>query len=136
MVGLLDDVLGTAGAGTGAQSQHAGAIGAVLSYINSPQVGGISRLQQMFHNQGLGGLVSSWIGTGQNLPISAEQLQSVLHEEALQSAAQKSGMDASQLTSIMSQLLPVVVDKLTPNGKVPDSNGLAQMLKGLVGGQS
>jgi uncharacterized protein YidB (DUF937 family) len=136
-MGLLDDVLGMAGIGGAAQnSQHATALGAIMDYINSPQVGGISGLQQMFHNQGLGSVISSWIGTGQNLPISADQLQNALHGEALQSVAAKAGFDPSQLTGIMSQLLPHVVDKLTPNGQIPDSGALAQMMKGLAAGQS
>ena len=107
-----------------------------MDYINSPQVGGLSGLAQMFHNQGLGGIVSSWIGTGQNLPISQDQLQSVLHGEAFENVAAKAGLDPSQLTSMMTQLLPHVVDKLTPNGQMPDPGALAQMMKGLAAGQS
>ena len=135
IMGLLDDVMGLAGIGGGGQA-HPGAVGAVMDYINSPQVGGISGLQQMFEKQGLGGVVSSWIGTGQNQPISSEQLQTVLHGEALQNAAQKAGMDPSQLAGMMSQLLPHVVDKLTPNGQIPDAGSLMQMMKGLAAGQS
>jgi uncharacterized protein YidB (DUF937 family) len=137
-MGLLDDVLGMAGmgGGTAQNSQHASALGAIMDYINSPQVGGISGLQQMFQNQGLGGLISSWIGTGQNLPISQNQLQDVLHNDTLQNVAAKAGLDPSQLTGMMSQLLPHMVDKLTPNGQIPESNALAQMMKGLAAGQS
>lgn len=136
-MGLLNDVLGIAGiGGAGQSSQHASAIGAIMDYINSPQVGGLSGLQQMFHNQGLGGIISSWVSTGQNLPISQDQLQNVLHSEALQNAAAKAGLDPSQLTGMMSQLLPNLVDKLTPNGQVPESGALAQMTKGLAAGQS
>ena len=136
-MGLLDEVLGMAGIGSGnAQAQqHAGAVGMILDYINSPQVGGLSGLQQMFQEKGLGGIVSSWIRTGQNLPISADQLQNVLHSGALQNMAENSGMDMSQLTTVLSQLLPHVVDKLTPNGQIPDSGALAQMMKGLAAGQ-
>jgi len=135
-MGLLDDVMAMAGMGGGAQSQqHVGALGMLLNYINSPQVGGISGLQQMFQQKGLGNVVASWIGTGQNLPISADQLQGVLHGDALQNIAAKTGMDAGQLTSILSQMLPHAVDKLTPNGQVPDSGALAQMMKGLAAGQ-
>ena len=132
-MGLFDEVMSMASGG--AQAQHSGALGAVMDYINSPQVGGIGGLQKMFHEKGLGGIVSSWISTGQNLPISAEQLQSVLHSEALQNAAQKAGIDPSQLAGMMSTLLPHVVDKLTPNGQVPDSGSLVQMMKGLAAGQ-
>ena len=137
-MGLLDEVMVMAGVlGTGGRSQqHAGAMGMLLDYINSPQVGGISGLQEMFEQKGLGGIVSSWIGTGQNLPISADQLQNVLHSGVLQNIAAKTGMDTGQLSSILSQMLPHVVDKLTPNGQVPDSGALAQMMNGLAAGQS
>lgn len=134
-MGLLDDVLGMAGMGNAAQSQqHSGALSMILNLINSPQVGGIAGLQQMFQGKGLGNIVSSWISTGQNLPITGDQLQSVLPANALQDMASKSGMDMSQLTSIFSQLMPHAVDKMTPNGQIPDSNALSQMMKGLSAG--
>ena len=91
-MGLLDDVLAMAGSTPAQQSQHASALGAILSYINSPQVGGLAGLQNMFHQGGLGNIVSSWIGNGQNMPISASQLQSVLHGGALEQAAQPLGV--------------------------------------------
>jgi uncharacterized protein YidB (DUF937 family) len=117
-MGLFDEVMAATGIGGSSQTQqHANALGAIMEYINSPQVGGVSGLQKMFQEKGLGGVVASWIGNGQNLPISAEPLQGVLHSEALQQAAQKAGLDPSQLTSMMAQLLPHVVDKLTPNGQ-------------------
>jgi uncharacterized protein YidB (DUF937 family) len=133
-MGLFDEVVSMASGG--GQAPHSGALGAVMDYINSPQVGGIGGLQKMFHEQGLGGIISSWISTGQNLPISGEQLQNVLHSEALQNAAQKAGIDPSQLAGMMSTLLPHVVDKLTPNGQVPDAGSLTQMMKSLAAGQS
>lgn len=136
-MGLLDDVLGMAGMGNAAQSQqHAGALSMILNLINSPQVGGIAGLQQMFQGKGLGNIVSSWISTGQNLPITGDQLQSVLPANTLQDMASKSGMDLSQLTGIFSQLMPHAVDQMTPNGQIPDSNALSQMMKGLAAGQS
>ncbi len=136
-MGLFDEVLGMTGLGGSAQSQqHIGALSAIMEYINSPQVGGISGLQQMFQEKGLGGVIGSWIGTGQNLPVSADQLQNVLHGGALDQMAAKAGIDPSQLTSMMSTLLPNVIDKLTPNGQVPDSGALAQMMKGLAAGRS
>jgi uncharacterized protein YidB (DUF937 family) len=136
-MGLLDDVLGMAGMGNAAQSQqHAGALSMILNYINSPEVGGISGLQRMFQEKGLGNIISSWISTGQNLPISADQLQSVLQGGTLQNMASKSGMDLSQLSSVFSQLMPHAVDQMTPNGQIPDSQALSQMMKGLAAGQS
>src|SRR5215471_17401985 len=136
-MGLLDDVLGMAGMGNTAQSQqHAGALSMILNYINSPEVGGIAGLQKMFEEKGLGHIISSWIGTGQNLPISADQLQNVLQGDALENMASKSGIDLSQISSLFSQLMPHAVDQMTPNGQIPDSNALSQLMKGLSAGQS
>jgi uncharacterized protein YidB (DUF937 family) len=136
-MGLLDDVLGMAGMGNTAQSQqHAGALSMILNYINSPQVGGIAGLQKMFEEKGLGNIISSWISSGQNLPISADQLQNVLHGGALESMASKSGIDVSQLASLFSQLMPHAVDQMTPNGQIPDPNVFSQMMKGLTAAQS
>jgi uncharacterized protein YidB (DUF937 family) len=135
-MGLLEEVLAMAGSTGAQQSQHATALGAILSYINSPQVGGLAGLQSMFQQGGLGNIISSWIGSGQNLPVSSSQLQNVLHGGALQQAAQQAGMDTSQLTNMMSTLLPHLIDKVSPNGQLPDASGLQQMLKGLAAGQS
>lgn len=136
-MGLFDDVLGMAGMGNAAESQqHAGALSMILNFINSPEVGGIAGLQKMFEEKGLGNIISSWIGTGQNLPISADQLQNVLRGGALQNMASKSGIDLSQISSMFSQLMPHAVDQMTPNGQIPDSNALSQLMKGLSAGQS
>jgi uncharacterized protein YidB (DUF937 family) len=134
-MGLLDEVMGMAGiggAGDAQSPQHAGALAAVLEYINSPQVGGISGLQQMFQQKGLGGMIASWIGTGQNLPISPDQLQNVLHSDVLQNIVAKTGLDRAEVASLLSQALPHIVDQLTPNGQVPEPNALARLTKGLA----
>lgn len=134
-MGLMDEVLAMAGSGA-QQQDHATALTAIMSYINSPQVGGIAGLQKMFQQGGLGNVVSSWISSGQNMPVSADQLQNVLHSGALQQAAQQAGLNSSQLTGMMATLLPHLVNHLTPNGQVPDESSLQNMLKGLMGGQS
>lgn len=134
-MGLIDEVLALAGSTSAEQSQHTSALGAIMSYINSPQVGGLAGLQRMFQQGGLGNIMSSWIGSGQNLPVSASQLQDVLHGSALEQAAQQAGMGSSALTGLMSTLLPHLLDKLTPNGQVPDASSLQQMLKGLAAGR-
>jgi uncharacterized protein YidB (DUF937 family) len=132
----MDEVLAMAGSTGAQQADHSSAFGAIINYINSPQVGGILGLQHMFEQGGLGSVMSSWMGSGQNTPISASQLQNVLHGGALQQVAQQAGMDPSKLTAMMSTLLPHLVDKLTPNGQVPDANALQSLLKGLASGQS
>ncbi len=139
-MGLLDDVLsmasGSLSSGGVPPAQHATGLAAILEYVNSPQVGGVAGLQKMFQQGGLGNVISSWIGTGQNLPVSADQLHNVLHGGALQQVAQKAGIDPSQLTGMMASLLPHLVDKMTPNGEVPNASALQQMLKGLTGSAS
>jgi uncharacterized protein YidB (DUF937 family) len=110
----------------------------VMQMINN-QPGGLSGLVQQFHDKGLGGLVSSWVGTGQNLPISADQLQHVLGSDQLKELAAKAGISPDTASSHLAQLLPMLIDKLTPNGQVPEAStstssmleaGL-DMLKGL-----
>lgn len=114
----------------------------VLQMINN-QPGGITGLLQQFHEKGLGSLVSSWIGTGQNLPISADQIQHVLGSEQVKELAAKAGISPEAASSHLAQLLPMLVDRLTPNGQLPQASGTAststasmiesglEMLKGL-----
>jgi uncharacterized protein YidB (DUF937 family) len=130
-MGLLDEVLAMAGSTGAQQGTHATALTAIMGYINSPQVGGLAGLQSMFQQGGLGHILSSWVGNGQNLPVSVSQLQNVLHGGALQQAAERAGMDPTQLTGMMSTLMPHLVDKLSPNGQLPDASALQKMLQGL-----
>jgi len=134
-MGLLDEVMSMAGVGAQQQDQHCTALTAIMNYVNSPQVGGIAGLQKMFQQGGLGSVMSSWTGSGQNQPVSADQLQNVLHSGALQAAAQKCGIDPTQLTGMMATLLPHLVDKLTPNGQIPDASAMENHLKSLAAGQ-
>ena len=129
-MGLMEEVLAMAGSTGSQQTEHASALTAIMSFVNSPQVGGIGGLQQMFQQGGLGSVFSSWLGSGQNQPVSASQLQNVLHSGALQQAAQQSGLDPGRLIGMMSTLLPHLVDKLTPNGQVPDASALQNLLRG------
>ncbi|WP_350296584.1 YidB family protein [Limnohabitans sp. Rim8] len=91
-------------------------------------------LAHEFQDKGLDGVVSSWIGTGENLPISAEQLTSVLGSSHLQEMAQKVGLPVDGLTEKLSVLPPQVVDQLTPTGSVPEEGGLLAQGMGMLGG--
>lgn len=104
-------------------------VSSVMQMINN-QPGGLSGLVQQFHDKGLGGLVSSWVSTGQNLPISADQLQHVLGSDQVKELAAKAGISPETASSHLSQLLPMLIDKLTPNGQLPDaSNSTSSMLE-------
>jgi len=96
-------------------------VSTIMQMINN-QPGGLSGMVQQFHDKGLGSLVSSWVGTGQNLPISADQLQHVLGSEQVKELAAKAGVSPDVASSHLAQLLPMLIDKLTPNGQVPQAS--------------
>ena len=126
-MGLLDSVVGALAGGQSGGNN--GLIDVVMQLINN-QPGGLGGLVQSFQQGGLGEIVNSWVSTGQNLPISAEQLQSVLGGGRLQDIAAQLGVSPQQAAGSLADLLPQVVDKLTPNGQVPEGGGdlLAQGL--------
>jgi uncharacterized protein YidB (DUF937 family) len=106
----------------------------VLGMIS--QSGGIGGLAQSFRDKGLGALMDSWISTGHNLPISADQIRQALGNEQVGALAAKLGIPHDQIASHLSELLPQVIDKLTPHGQVPEGGALESalaMLKGKLG---
>lgn len=130
-MGLLEEVtskvMGTPS--TGSTEETSGLAGGIMHLLTS-QPGGLSGLVQIFHEKGLGCIVNSWVSTGQNFPISAEQIRGVLGNEQVQQFATKVGISPDLATSKIAELLPVVVDKLTPDGKVPEGGGLLQQALG------
>ncbi len=96
-------------------------VSTIMQMINN-QPGGLSGVVQQFHDKGLGSLVSSWVGTGQNLPISADQLQHVLGSEQVKELAAKAGVSPDVASSHLAELLPMLIDRLTPNGQVPQAS--------------
>ncbi len=131
-MGLLDQLAGAVGAGGGEGQGVAGALGSLLE-----QNGGLSGLLDKFGQQGLGDAAASWVSTGDNQPVSAEQIESVLGGTQLGELAGRFGLDSGTLAQGLSTALPLLVDKLTPDGQVPqDGDLLAQgagLLKGLFG---
>jgi uncharacterized protein YidB (DUF937 family) len=123
-MGLLDSLLGSMSNQGGGNPM----LDAVMKLVNDPAHGGLAGLVQSFQQRGLGGIVDSWVSTGQNLPISPDQLSQALGSDQLGALAQSLGVDQAELSSKLSGLLPDVVDKLTPNGQVPDSGDLGSLL--------
>jgi uncharacterized protein YidB (DUF937 family) len=119
-MGLFDSVVGALAGGQG--GGNSGLMDVVMQLINS-QPGGLGGLVQSFQQGGLGDIVNSWVSTGQNLPVSAEQLQSVLGGGRLQDIAAQLGVSPEQAAGSLADLLPQVVDKLTPNGRIPEGGG-------------
>ena len=97
--------------------------GAMVSVVNSiiEQHGGIQGIVGQFEKNGLGATVKSWVSTGANQPISSEDLQRALGPEMLQQLSQKTGMSVDDLARKLTEVLPVAIDKMTPNGTVPPS---------------
>ena len=152
-MGLLDSVLGGSlgnllGGGAGGTGGEAGGapgaavlmqvIGSLLSGQQGGGAGGgggLGGLLQQLQQGGLGDAVQSWVGSGQNQPVSGEQLQAALGGDQISALAQQAGLPAGELAGQLAQWLPHVVDKLTPNGELPAGGGdLGSALGGLLGG--
>jgi len=130
-MGLLDSVLGSlsqGGSGAGGNPL----LETVLSMVNNPDTGGLAGLLQKFQEHGLGNVADSWVSTGKNLPISGDQIQEALGSGALGDIASKLGLSTGDVSSQLADLLPGVVDKLTPNGQVPDMGSLGDLLGSLT----
>ena len=130
-MGLLDSVLGSltqGGSGAGGNPL----LDTVLSLVNNPDTGGLAGLLQKFQEHGLGNVADSWVSTGKNLPISGDQIQEALGSGALGDIASKLGLSTGDVSSQLADLLPGVVDKLTPNGQVPDMGSLGDLLGSLT----
>jgi uncharacterized protein YidB (DUF937 family) len=81
--------------------------------------GGLSAIVAKLQQAGFGDQVKSWIGTGQNLPISAQQLQQVLGSDVVKQLAARFGIPADQLSTVLARVLPTAVDQASPKGTLP-----------------
>lgn len=126
---MLDQIAGGLLGQLGGQGQQGQLAQVVMSMVQSK--GGLSGLLQQFQSAGLQQQVASWVGTGKNLPISPDQISQVLGKDALAGMAQKLGMNTQQVSGGLAEVLPQVVDKLTPNGAI-DESSIAQQIGGLL----
>ncbi|WP_060856359.1 YidB family protein [Caballeronia sordidicola] len=117
---LLDTLASSFGKSSpeGGGAAPAGLVAIAMEFINN-QPGGLTGLIQRFHENGAGDVVSSWIGHGENKPISSDTLTNVLGSGAVTDLAQKAGVSGDQLSGMLAAVLPHLVDKATPNGEVP-----------------
>ncbi len=140
-MGLLDSVLGSlmGGGQGGASSPMGGILGSLLGGGN--QVGGMGQamgggmgqamggglggLMSQFEQAGLGHVAQSWVGNGQNQPVSPQQLQSVFGDSQVQNMASQAGMQPQDFLSQLSQHLPNAVNGMTPNGRLPDEGTMS-----------
>ena len=86
--------------------------------------GGLKALTQNFEQNGLGHIISSWVGNGENAPISRDQINSVLGSDCVANLARKAGISPETAAQYLTKSLPSLVDALTPNGNVEGANDL------------
>ena len=128
-MGLLDSVAGAVLGKFG--GQQGGMAQIALDMFN--QHGGIGGVLDKFKENGLAEQAASWVGKGENMPISADQLSSVLGSDAIAGMAAKFGISPETLSAQIAQHLPTVIDKMTPNGAVEaDSGNLLSTVLGML----
>lgn len=113
-MGFLENIAGEVLGG----GQNNDLLSHVMGMINN-QPGGLGGLVQTLKNNGLGDAVSSWVGTGENQAVSGDQIHSALGSQVIQDLAQKAGLSPELVTSQLANLLPGVINHLTPNGHIP-----------------
>lgn len=100
---------------------------AALSLLaNNGQTGGLHGLVERFQSVGLGNVISSWIGSGPNVPVTAEQVEQALGQGHIQQISEETGLGQREVAEQLSDMLPDLVDKLTPAGHIP-KGGLGNM---------
>jgi uncharacterized protein YidB (DUF937 family) len=115
---LLDNVKQMIGDQETQASGEAGILGHVMEMVNNPATGGLQGFVQQFHENGLGGVVSSWISSGENQAITAQQIEQVVGQERVNSIASRLGIPPEEASAKLAQFLPSIIDRLTPGGKV------------------
>jgi uncharacterized protein YidB (DUF937 family) len=133
-MGLLDSVL-SAVSGKGDTSSGGNQLLGVLSGLLA-QSGGLQGLAGKFSQSGQGNAFSSWVGMGENQPVSSNQIQEALGSDQIRAIATKMGVDPNLASQFLAEYLPKIVDKLTPTGKVDPTvdhqEGLAALLPSLL----
>jgi uncharacterized protein YidB (DUF937 family) len=139
-MGLLDSILGAVSGQSGTSGQANPLIGMLGSLL--AQSGGLQGLANKFAQSGQGNAFQSWVGMGENQPVSNNEIQRALGSEHVNAIATRMGVDPAVASNFLAEYLPKIVDKLTPAGQIdPNADhqqGLAALLPSLMqslGGQ-
>lgn len=126
---LMDQVGQAVGGMLGGSSNQNPLTQALIGFLaQNSSVGGLAGLVQTLQKNGLGDIVNSWVGTGNNLPVTPQQIQQGLGGDLLKQLATKAGISTEAAGAQLASLLPDLIDKLTPTGKI-EAGGLDQLLK-------
>ena len=113
--------------------QQQGFLTSICELINNPQTGGLQGLVDKFKAAGLGHIADGWVAKGPNPPVTPEQVQQVIPSDQLRGFAKKLGLDPDDATKHLADMLPHVVDHLTPDGSIPpggvDTSSAVALLK-------
>lgn len=131
-MGFLDKIVSVLSNKVSDGTAQGGLFEQVMGLINNPETGGLSGLISKFEQGGLGEIVSSWVGTGQNAPVSGEQITDTLGADKIKEIAGKLGVSDGQASNGLASLLPQIIDKLTPDGKLPEGSILESSLSALA----
>ncbi len=121
MGNILGSLLGGGAQGGGMGQAMGGGMGQAMGGMG----GGLGGLMSQFEQAGLGHIAQSWVGNGQNQPVSPQQLQSVFGDNQVQNMASQAGMQPQDFLSQLSQHLPNAVNGMTPNGQLPDEGTMS-----------
>lgn len=120
-MGLFDSIVGQVGAALSSgqsQTNNGGMMDVITHLINDPATGGVQGLLKSFKDKGLGDIAASWVGTGPNQPITVAQIQQVIGADRLASISQKFGLSPDTVAAGLAEMLPHVIDHLSPNGQL------------------
>jgi uncharacterized protein YidB (DUF937 family) len=134
MMGLLDlagKVIGSLGAQEQDPVSQNNLLSGVMNLFNN--AGGLQGVLQQLQSSGLKDQVASWVGTGENAPVTGNQITDALGAENITQIAQDAGVEPEHAATGLAQLLPQIVDKLTPDGQVPQNELLTQGMNLLRG---
>ena len=125
-MGMFDEIAGKVRGEAG--GEESGLIQGIMEMLSDKQGGGLGGIIQSFQQKGLGDIISSWIGTGPNKPISPDQVKEGLGSERVQKLAAKAGTSTEETSAKLSSYLPDLIDKATPAGVIPEGGILGQGL--------
>ncbi len=141
-MGLLDGLMksGNLGALADVVAKNPQLLSAAAALLSTKHAavggtGGLAGLVGAFQQGGLGDVMSSWIGGGPNKPVEASALAGILGNDTLGQFAKMAGIDASQAGSMLAGVLPALVNQITPQGQMPETNAIEDVLGSLLGGR-
>ena len=103
----------------------------VTSLLTNPQSGGLRGMVESFKGQGMEDIINSWIGTGKNMPISPAEIMKGLGSDRLRGFSEKAGLGQEEISGGLASILPEIIDKLTPQGRIPDNRIMEEELSAM-----